>query len=101
MYLEEIFVVFVKGSFRIQKKPVLCIEQIYFAFRQPVFCIFDQIVLFQDYIFISFVFCVCSAVYVLFSETEYNLTLRTGILAGNRKYLRKGMLLVKLDTRMR
>ena len=26
LYLEEIFVVFVKGSFRIQKKYVLCIE---------------------------------------------------------------------------
>lgn len=70
-------------------------------FRQPLFCIFDWIVSFQDYIFISFVFCVCSAVYVLFSDTEYNLTLRTGILAGNRKYLRKGMLLVRVDTRMR
>lgn len=70
-------------------------------FRQPLFCIFDQIVSFLDYIFISFVFCVCSAVYVLFSETEYNLMLRTGILTGNRKYLGRGMLLVRLDTRMR
>ena len=66
-----------------------------------MFCIFDWIVSFQDYIFISFVFCVCSAVYVLFSETEYNLTLRTGILADDRKYLRKGMLLVSVDTRIR
>ena len=66
-----------------------------------MFCIFDWIVSFQDYIFISFAFCVCSAVYVLFSETEYNLTLRTGTLAGDRKYLRKGMLLVRVDTRIR
>lgn len=66
-----------------------------------MFCIFDWIVSFQDYIFISFVFCVCSAVYVLFSETEYNLTLRTETLADDRKYLRKGMLLVRVDTRIR
>lgn len=92
---------FVRGSSRVQKKPVLCIEQIYFVFRQPLFCIFDWIVSFLDYIFISFVFCVCSAVYVLFLETEYNLTLQTGILADDRKYLRKGMLLVRLDTSMR
>lgn len=26
LYLEEFFVAFVKGSFHIQKKPVLCIE---------------------------------------------------------------------------
>ena len=88
-------------SFFVYKEFFLYLEKVYFVFRQPLFCIFDWIVSFLDYIFISFVFCVCSAVYVLFLETEYNLTLQTGILADDRKYLRKGMLLVRLDTSMR